>query len=503
MDVFEGIRRSFHNLNLSQRVGVGVGLVLALVAVAGFASWARTPSFSVLYSDLPASQVSQVTQSLDAAGIPYRLDGGGRSVLVPRNKVYQARADLAGQGIQGEVIPQGYELLDSQGLTVSDFRQRVDYQRALEGELARTLTAMTDIGTASVHLVIPDEALFAEDQQPVTASVLLSPIGTLDESDIEAITLLISSSVEGLEPNMVTVADTNGTVLHAGGDETSTSAAGNRQLRMTQQFEQALSKDITAMLTTVLGPGRASVVVRAQLDYDERSTESETYTPETAIPIRQQNIVESFSGSGSSPVGSVGVDGEPLGISSDGPVDYSRQEDTTEYGIDKTVTRNIDAPGTIERLSVAVVVDDGSLTGSNAPDVQNVTALVSAAAGISTDRGDSLEVSAAPFPKPAEVEELEEATGGIMTMIPTILGVVLVLVVAVGMFLMTRGGGSEPLPAVAAPALEGPGFIPAGVDPGQFQNMTSDVMQLVERQPEEIATLLRSWLADRRDVPVG
>ncbi len=503
MDVFEGIRRSFRNLNLTQRVGVGAGLVVAVVAVAGFASWVRTPSFSVLYSDLPASQVSQVTQSLDAAGVPYRLDGGGRSVLVPRNQVYKVRADLAGQGIQGEVIPQGYELLDSQGLTVSDFRQRVDYQRALEGELARTLTAMADIGTASVHLVIPDEALFAEDQQPVTASVLLDPVGTLDESDVEAITLLVSSSVEGLEPNMVTVADTNGTVLHAGGEET-TSTSGNRQLRMTQQFEQALSKDITAMLTTVLGPGRASVVVRAQLDYDERSTESETYNPDTATPIRQQNIAESFSGNGSSPVGSLGVDGASLGTASDGPVDYSRQEDTTEYGIDKVVTRSTDAPGAIERLSVAVVVDDGSLTGGTAPDVKNVESLVAAAAGINTERGDSLEVSAAAFPKPAELDQVTEAaTGGIMSMLPTILGGILILVVALGLFMMTRGGGSEPVPALAAPALEGATYIPAGVDPTQFSSMTSDVMQLVERQPEEIATLLRSWLADRRDVPVG
>lgn len=502
MDVFEGLRRSFRALNLNQRIGVGAALVVAAVAVGWFANWVSTPSFTVLYSDLPEGQISQVTQSLDSAGIPYRLDSGGRTVLVPRDSVYQVRADLAGEGIQGEVVPQGYELLDSQGLTVSDFRQRVDYQRALEGELSRTLAAMTDIGSATVHLVIPDEALFAEDQEPVTASVLLDPTGTLDEADIEAITLLVSSSVEGLEPSMVTVADTTGTVLHAGGEENTTSA-GNRQLRITQDFEDAMVKDISSMLATVLGAGRASVVVRAELDYDERSTESETYTPDSATPIRQQTIDETFTGAGSSPLGTVGVDGASLGTDSDTPVDYSRQEDTTEYGIDKLVVRSVEAPGTIERLSVAVVLDDGSLTGATAPDVKTVEALVAAAAGIQDDRGDSLEVSAAPFPKPADLPAEEEvASGGIMDLVPTIVGSVLLLVVAAGLFLMTRSKGAKgeaaPLPALGSATYYEPGF-----DPSQFQGMTSDVIQLVDRQPEEIATLLRSWLADRRDMPVG
>lgn len=504
MDVFEGLRRSFRALNLNQRVGVGAALVVAAVAVGWFANWVNTPSFSVLYSDLPESQVSQVTQSLDSAGIPYRLDAGGRTVLVPRESVYQVRADLAGEGIQGEVVPQGYELLDSQGLTVSDFRQRVDYQRALEGELSRTLAAMTDIGSATVHLVIPDEALFAEDQEPVTASVLLDPTGTLDEADIEAITLLVSSSVEGLEPSMVTVADTKGTVLHAGGEENVTST-GNRQMRMTQDFEDAMVKDISSMLATVLGSGRASVVVRAELDYDERSTESETYTPDSATPIRQQTIDETFTGAGSSPLGTVGVDGASLGTDSDTPVDYSRQEDTTEYGIDKLVVRSVEAPGTVERLSVAVVLDDGSLTGATAPDVKTVEALVAAAAGIQDDRGDSLEVSAAPFPKPDDIQadEEPEASGGIMDLVPTIVGSVLLLVVAAGLFLMTRSKGGKDDSSAPVAALGGATYYEPGFDPSQFQGMTSDVIQLVERQPEEIATLLRSWLADRRDMPVG
>lgn len=503
MDSLEGLRRSFRNLNLNQRIGVGAGIVVAVVAVAWFGNWVSTPSFTVLYSNLPPAQVAQVTQSLDSAGIEYQLDGGGSAVLVPRDRVYQVRADLAGQGIQGGVVPVGYELLDSQGLTVSDFRQKVDYQRALEGELSRTLSAMQDIGTATVHLVIPEEALFETDQQQVTASVLLDTAGTLDESDIEAITLLVSASVEGLDASQVTVADTRGTVLHAGGEEGSASV-GNSQLRMTQQFEQALSSDINAMLTTVLGSGRASVVVRAELDYNERSTESETYTPESAIPIRQQNINETFTGAGPSPVGSVGVDGQALPVDSDGPVEYIRQEDTTEFGIDKVVIRSVDAPGTIKRLSVAVVVDDGSQTGSSAPDVAAVEALVTAAAGIQADRGDSVEVSAAPFPPPADVAEIEEvASGGFMAMIPTILGGVLLLIVAVGLFLMSRGGGGGAQVALPVQAIEGATYVESNYDAAQFNSMTSDVAQLVERQPEEIATLLRSWLADRRDVPVG
>lgn len=496
------LRTTLSELTIPQKVGMGSAIVVVLLAAAAFVSWVTQPSYTVLYSDLPEAQLSQVIDSLDAAGVPYRLEGGGSRIMVPRDSVYQARADLAADGIQGSVVPQGYELLDEQGLSVSDFRQRVDYQRALEGELARTLGAMDGVGAATVHLVIPEEALFAENQDPVTASVLIDPDGPTDESDIEAIVMLVASSVEGLEPSQVTVADTDGTVLNVAGED-SVTALGNRQLRMTADFESGLGGRINEMLESVLGPGRASVVVRAELDFDERSTESETYTPESATPLRQQTVDETFVGAGAPPVGSVGIDGEAVGTG-DGDYEYERAEDTTEFGVDRLVVKSVEAPGAIERLSVAVVVDDGTETGMPLPNMGSIEELVTAAAGIQAERGDSLAVSAIPFPAAPETEPaVPEATGGIGDLVPTVIGALVIVVVAVALFLMSRSGrkrsrgAGDALGALPAPPLDGTEQMMAAGGPSD--GLTDDVIQLVEKQPEEIATLLRSWLADRRE----
>ncbi len=506
MKALETLKRTLRDLTISQQVGMGAAAIVVLLAAAAFFTWVSQPSYTVLYSDIDQAQLSQVIDSLDAAGVPYRLEGGGSRVMVPQNAVYQVRADLAADGIQGSVVPQGYELLDQQGLSVSDFRQRVDYQRALEGELARTLSAMTGVRSATVHLVIPEEALFIENQDPVTASVLVDPQGSVSESDIEAVVMLVSSSVEGLEPGQVTVASTDGSVLHAAGEDTFT-AMGSQQLRMTTEFENLVARDLSTMLTSMLGPGRASVVVRATLDFDERSTETENIDPTTATPLNSSETVETLTSDGGAPAGTVGVDGAPL-PTGEGVVDYNLEETITEFGIDRTVIRTTEAPGTIERLSVAVVVDDGTLTGLTAPDVAVLDALVAAAIGADPARGDTVEVSALAFPAPAETEPVEEETGGgMVSMLPTIIGALVLLLVTVGLFLMTRSGKKKAKKGRKGEVVDMPEALMAGqvVDAGALaqanavQGLTDDVIQLVERQPEEIATLLRSWLADRRE----
>ncbi len=514
MEMMETLRRTLRDLNISQRAALGAALVVVVIAGAAFARWVSTPSYTVLYSDIDPTQLSEVTDQLEATGVPYRIEGAGSRVLVPQSQVYQARADLASAGVQGAVVPEGYELLDRQGISVSDFRQRVDYQRALEGELSRTLAAMSSIDSAMVHLVIPEEALFVENQEPVTASVLIDTAPGFGQGDIDAITYLVSSSVEGLESNQVTVASTDGTVLHAAGQEEGVGGMSNRQLRLTGDFEAALTSDLTSMLATVLGPGRASVVVRASMDFDERSTESETYTPESATPLRQQTIDETLNGAGTSPVGTVGVDGEALDVTEDGPYEYQRNEETVEYGIDRVVVRTVDAPGTLERLSVAVVVDNGALTGLGEPDITALEALVTAAAGIQTERGDTVEVSSAAFPATAvpaaaDAEAAPAESGGMSDLIPTVVGALVLMVVVVALFLMSRGGkhgGQARL--VAAPMGElgsGSGSSAAGALIGgrAETEFGGDVLAMVERQPEEIATLLRSWLADRREGEVA
>jgi flagellar M-ring protein FliF len=478
---------------IGQRATLGAAAVVVALAATAFVRWVSAPSYTVLYSDIDSSRLQTVIDALESDDVPYRLGGGGSRVLVPQADVYRIRASLAAAGVEGAVTPPGYELLDEQGISVSDFRQQVDYQRALEGELARTLLAMDDVTSATVHLVIPEPALFAEDEEPPSASVLVDSSGSLSEAEVETITFLVSSSVEGLEPNQVTVAHVSGQVLHAAGDG-ATSVVGNRNLRLARDYEAALASDISQMLANLLGPARASVVVRADLDFGERSTETETYNQESATPLKEQTITETFSGTGAAPAGSVGVDGAPVEVSGDGNYSYQHDEQTREFGVDRVVTRSTDAPGAVERLSVAVVVDDGTLTGLTTPPVEDITALVSAAVGIVADRGDTIQVTAAPFPAPAGEEEAPAEPGEpspIMAMIPQAIGGLVLLGVVVGLFLMSRSRSKEPVQA-----WPGPSALPAESEANGLQQ---DVLQLVERQPEEIATLLRSWLADRRE----
>lgn len=505
MEFRQRLGAMIRSIPVAQQVGIVVALIVLILASIMFFRWVTTPSFTVLYSDLEGSQVQAVIDELESQGVPYRLEAAGTQILVPRSQVYEVRAAMAAAGIQGTVVPQGYELLDGQSLTITDFQQRVAYQRALEGEIAKTLMAMEPIESATVHLVIPEEPLFEEERKPTTASVLVAPVRPLTDAEVESIISLVSSSVEGLEASNVTVADASGTVLHAAGEDSTGAGMGSRALRQTREFETLLAQDLSSLLTTVLGPGRASVVVRAQLDFDQRMSESETFGKEEPLALKEQTMEEEFTGAGAAPGGALGVDGGVV-ATGDGEYEYTKNETLREYGVDRVVTSITEAPGSIERLSVAVVVDDGSQTGATPISVDDVERLVAAAVGLDTLRGDLVEVSAIPFPAaddaPTAVEEPEESP--IQAHLAEIAGGALLLIVALSLLFMGRSRRRRPVEAALKPALEPaptlealPVGAPEAVVPAE-PNIHEDVVDLVQSQPEEIAALLRSWLADRR-----
>jgi flagellar M-ring protein FliF len=483
---------------------------LAMVAVL-FMRWVTTPSYTVLYSGLDDKAVAGVIDELEAAGIPYQLQGGGSRILVPREQLYTTRASLAQAGVAAETTPPGYELLDKQGLSVSDFRQRVDYQRALEGELAKTLMAMDGVNDATVHLVIPEEELFAERQKPVTASVLLDTTRPLEVTEVETVTFLVASSVEGLEVSNVTVADAKGQVLHAPGDAGS-SGMSNRNLRQTRDFELALADDITRLLERVTG-SQPSVVVRASLNYDEREEQTETFGPKQGVTVKEQTTGENYQGRGAPPGGTVGVDGGPQPTQDGDTTDYQRDEAIREFGVDKVTARTVAAPGALERLSVAIVMDDGSVTGVPVPQNAEIERLVTAALGLDAERGDEIAVSTIPYPA-ADEEADAQKTPALLDLLPQIVAAIVLLLIALALFLMTRRRRKdlqEPEPVEqdeeivvglpVEPALEALEGAQGRRDPLPElppNRLQEDVSALVERQPEEIAMLLRGWLADRR-----
>lgn len=520
-DTRERMLAFWRALPLAQRLGAGVAVVALVMLGVVFVGWVTTPSYTVLYSGLDDATVSSVIGELETRGVPYELESGGSTVLVPREALYETRADLAAAGLGADVggsgDKPGWELLDDQGLSVSDQRQRVDYQRALEGELARTLEAMDGVTDATVHLVLPEEQLFAEQREPASASVLLASSRELRADEVETVAFLTASAVEGLGPDQVTIAGAGGQVLHAPGDAAGPAGTTNRNLRQTREFEQSLAGDVTRLLSAS-GAGDASVVVRATLNYDQVETEAERFDPENQVVTREQTQNEEYEGAEVPGQGVVGVDGGPLPEAAADGGAYQREEVLREYGVDRVVEVTRGAPGRVDRLSVAVLMDDGTATGVEPLPAAEVERLVTAALGLDPERGDEVAVTAAAFPAQDEAEEAPEVAAAAWTdLLPQAVGALVILVVVVTLLLMTRRRKPETVEVEAGEpvVVQVPDPQPLQVTDGpdraedersaalaaqaaETARLRAGVTEMVQRQPEEIAMLLRGWLADRR-----
>lgn len=502
---------------------VAIGASLAVVALAGvlFFNWISSPSYSVLAADITDSQLSEITLELDSLGVPYKLEAAGDRVMVPRGDLSAAKAGLAAAGITSSADGagrEGYELLDSQGLAISTNLERINFQRALEGELARTLRGMDRVAEATVHLALPDSSLFGDPGQ-AEASIIIDVPADFTLAETDAVSNLVAGAVENLESDSVTIIDIQGRTLQspAGADEAG--ALGGRNVLRTLDFEQRMEGDITRLLLSAGAGDRASVMVRAELSYDEIAERTESFDQDTQIPIREQVSTETFSGPGSAaPGGVAGVDGETGADAEagDSAIDYSKQENTTEYGVDSVVTNIVRAPGDIESLHIGIVVDDGSLTGATVANADTLAELITAGVGLQAERGDTLVVTAVPF---QPVEALPEgATSNLLPaaeaeaanpldLVPQAVGAVVLLAVAIVLVLMARKTTATPAAATAALPVAAPAPIAgagtaAGNTPSDISNnpielepaARADVLDLVQRQPEDIATLLRGWL---------
>ncbi len=529
---------------VAHRIVIGVAIVILVLAAKLFMGWASQPSYTVLSSGLDDKELASVINELEAEGVPYKIEAGGTRVLVPQKDLATTRAHLAEAGVGVGVEPQGYEILKDQGLSMSDAMQQVNFRRALEGELEKALMAMDGINTAKVQLVVPDEALFTEDQAPATAAVLLDTKTELTDSQVEAITYLVSSSVEGLTVDHITITDTKGRVLSAPGGANGVGGSA-KNLEATRQFEALLTTDVQRLLSAY----DAQVVVKADLNFDTTHTESEQYDPQTqgTVVLRQDSTNENFTGNGTPPNGIVGVDGgttddaAAAGGTSDGITNYTLEKQTVENGVSRVVSSIDQAPGKVEGLHVAVVLDSGANTGAATPDADKIKTLVSAALGLQTTGStprDTIEVQSFDLPAatPATNPDgtpVDSTTSSAtskkspMSMIPQALGALVLAFVAFSLWRMTRkpkakkpkkvkgeqgaalsaGGGLALGTGAEAFALDG-GYLELGSagtgDPAlmarhaAMDNLRDDVIDLVQRQPEEIAVLLRGWLADRR-----
>ncbi|MCE9620942.1 MAG: flagellar M-ring protein FliF [Actinomycetia bacterium] len=423
--------------------------MMALIAIVGLAitgffiyQQMNQVDWAVLYANVDDATASDVLAGLDAHGIEYKIEGNGSRILVPRDQLASSRVALAGDGVTAQAVPDGFdEIFSNQGLASSDFEQRVNYERSLEGELARTLLTMEPVAGARVQLSLPEPSIFigsgTDTAEQPTASVMLSLRRDLTAAEADTIANVIASSVEGLNADQVTIATADGTMLRAAGSETgAASSTGN--LQVTRDFEADLSTRLTELARAMTGQPNATVEVTAVLDFTESTVDKEVIDPEKNATTAVHESTETWTGSGGSAGGASGPDGGPTNAGgTDGTYDKSDKTTTYVPG-DRTITHSTITTPTVTALSVAVVIPVISDATGAQPvviDEETLARVLGTAAGIDTERGDAIEVAVVPAVATDTGDLVTDPTSPVAAPAPTPV-TLLAAAAAAGAFLM-------------------------------------------------------------------
>jgi flagellar M-ring protein FliF len=491
--------------------------VLAVSAVAILAicfillKLATAPSYALLSSGLDPAQTGKVTAALDAQGIAYELRANGTALAVNKAQIPQARIALASGGvdISGGGHQPGYELLDQTKLGTSQFQQQITYQRALEGEIARTINGVEGVSGASVQLVLPQDTLFADEQSQATAAVMLSnQADALQPGAVRGIAQLTASSVKGLKSDAVTITDGSGQLLWPMGDGSSGGGgAGATKQAAEARYDRQLESTLNAMLASTLGPGKAQVRVNADLNVDKINTKELTYG-KTGVPTKSTTDVEKLKGSGATSGGTAGTGSNIPTYSTgtgagSGNSNYTHTIKSSDQAVDKKITTTDIAPGAINKLTVALMLDK-SVPPAVATSLKQT---VAAAAGVNTTRGDSIMATQMAFAK-APIAK----TGPVPT---TLLGPLKWVGLGFGallfLFFMSRHLRKRETESLGTPAwlkeIEEPISLArleqasiaeigqAGLPPRVPDASLHQLDQLMEREPERVAAQVKQWMA--------
>lgn len=504
--------------------GVIVGLII-WIAVAG-----GEPHFSPLFTDLDQGDAGEIVAFLDEQKIPYELENGGRTIKVPASDVDRLRLSLADKGLprSGTV---GFEIFDRQSLGKTDFERRLDYLRALQGELERTISKMSGIEDVRVHLVLPEETLFVSQEKPASAAVLLKlkPLYSPKPSEIKSVVFLVSRAVQGLAPDNVTVVDSRGNVLFplpGGSDllgEDGPEMAGLDAITLTREFENDLARSVESLLSRVFGPGNAAVRVKAELDLNKQTVERRLFEPApdpAGLTRSVQELEETFRGTGLPPQTAgptdANIPGYQAASEDGGESEYSRRETTRNLEINEIREQTIVAPGSVKRLSISVVIN----RTLDAAQVDAVSRTVAAAIGYDPQRNDQITVTGIPFDM-----SLADAFGDRRAAYPPFLRFLepyrayipfaAALVAAAFVYLFGRrrrlaplgeavqtahaGTTAEPSPAATEEQIPVRG-IEEAVE--ELPELTKDreqiqIERLIRRNPEVAAKLIHAWIVEK------
>ncbi len=522
-----------------------------VLALAFWVFMGTSSDYGVLFSNLAQDDAAAITGKLKSKKVPYRLDAGGGTILVPRSEVYEMRLFLAGEGVpRGGGV--GFELFDRQGLGTTDFVQRLNYQRALQGELARTICGIPEVAEARVHIVTPKETLFVEEQKKSSAAVAvkLRQGRQLSPAQIEGIVNLVSSAVPELHAGQVTVVDLSGRILSKPQDSLSPGGLSTAQTTFQRQAEESLERKVQSLFDQVLGPRKSIVRVSADLDFQKIDIREESFAPNKELVRSEQKTMERSSRGGMEAAGTPesrfdlgrgtiaapppGKGPPPLTPPAAAPPSQGsgteRQTELRNYEINRTMRQVVDQPGKIKRLSVAVVVDGvykgkGNAFNPRPPEeMRQFTSLAKKAIGFSPERGDQFEISCAPLALQTPEGVMAMSSGGNWrdTVMDSVkIGVMVLLGLAALMFLLRKrpvastrpplleapsapgrlayqreaaalsGGGEMTLPPPQARTLPAPVVLPDAVDGKE------KMVQLINTYPDRAVEVLRLWLHEK------
>jgi len=493
---------------------------LMLVGFIGLVLWSSEKPYRAVYAGMAEKDAATVVEMLQKEHIPYRLEGGG-TVMVPENQVYQVRMKLAGQGLNPSGTT-GFEIFDqSNEFGLSDFTRKINLQRAMQGELARTIEVMPQVSAARVHLVMPKESAFAERDRKATASVMLQLSGAqhLPKNTILAIQSLVAASVPEMNIADVTVVDASGTLLSSSEKETP-SSEGQTLQEYQSKLEQGLEQRLTGMLEQIVGEGQSVVRVSADIDREFIDQQSTRYNPDEQVLRSSKSIQESHSSSSSGAMGVPGLASNTPGgnqatvnnaqAATPQPEDIAKHsEDVNNYEISSTSEHRIVPFGNIKKLSVAAIVgvhmttdDKGvqTFTPRSSAELAEIQTLVERAMGYDEDRGDSVSVQSMPLvdiSSPADGAALDEAEARVFYMQAARYGIAALALMLLGWFVLRPLAkriqeSASHAGITAKPALSAPHQI-SDVTYTRLANM-EQVKSSIAQQPERANKVLREWV---------
>lgn len=422
----------FNKLTVVQRLIIGGILLVTLIMIGTLLFIFDEPDYSVLYTNLQPDDASKVVDYLNGQKIKYSIDNEGRTIKVPNEKVYDTRIKLAAQGVPGSGIV-GYEIFDQSSMGMSEFQQRLNYKRALEGELARTIMQVEGVEGARVQIVLPEKTVFKDEQKEPSASIVLriNPRFSLSNQNILAIANLLSSSVEGLKPGKVVILDTQGRLLSKDVEDNSFGASSNKQLEIKRRIEEYYALKAQNSLNLVLGEGNSIVQVTADLDFDQIEKTMTLFDPESQIEISEQ------------------VDRSTLNETDAGDSKgQTNEKTTTNYEISKTIQRVIESPGKVKRLSVAAIINqslkevkEDKVTRyfyepRGEEEMKKYEEYIKTAVGFDITRKDQVSIINIPFETNLPGEKIEEEKGTFYEVEKYINYILLFLAVGASMFVL-------------------------------------------------------------------